>query len=73
MLVVINQAGGIDLSYASDVGEITALMGDRIYASINFWDIFQYGILVAVMAALASLLPAWQAARKEPAEALHHV
>ena len=31
------------------------------------------GILVVVIAALASLYPAWQASRKEPSKALHHV
>jgi len=30
-------------------------------------------LTVAVIAALASLYPAWQASRKEPAEALHYV
>jgi ABC-type lipoprotein release transport system permease subunit len=31
------------------------------------------GLAVVVIAALASLYPAWQASRKEPAAALHHV
>jgi ABC-type lipoprotein release transport system permease subunit len=30
-------------------------------------------LTVAIIAALASLYPAWQASRKEPAEALHYV
>jgi ABC-type lipoprotein release transport system permease subunit len=55
------------------MGDMTALMGDRLYASTNFMDILRFGIMVAVMAALASLIPAWQAARKEPAVTLHHV
>jgi ABC-type lipoprotein release transport system permease subunit len=73
VLVVMNQAGGIDYSFASEMGDITALMGDTLYASINLSAILQQGLIVAVMAALASLIPAWQASRKEPAEALHHV
>lgn len=64
---------GLDFSFASGVGEVTALMGDRIYPSIDAVDIISRGVTVAVIAALASLYPAWQAARKEPAEALHHV
>jgi ABC-type lipoprotein release transport system permease subunit len=30
-------------------------------------------LTVAVIAALASLYPAWRASRREPAEALHYV
>ena len=73
VLLAINQAGGIDLSVAAEMGEITALMGDHIYASTNLLDILRFGFMVAFMAALASLIPAWQASRKEPAEALHHI
>jgi ABC-type lipoprotein release transport system permease subunit len=73
VLLAINQGGGIDFSFASGMGEVTALMGDRLYVSISLVDILRYGIMVAVMAALASLIPAWQASRKEPAETLHHV
>lgn len=73
LLWLINQAGGIDLSFAAGMGEITALMGDRIYPSISAGDIIGQGVTVIIIAALASLYPAWQASRKEPAEALHHV
>jgi ABC-type lipoprotein release transport system permease subunit len=65
---------GIDFAFASEVGgEITALMGTRIYTYITFADILGYFISVVIIAALASLWPAWQASRSEPAEALHHV
>jgi ABC-type lipoprotein release transport system permease subunit len=64
---------GLDFSFASQAGEITALMGERIYPSISIMDIIGNGIAVMVIAALASLYPALQASRKEPAEALHHV
>ena len=73
VLLVISQAGGLDFSFASGMGEVTALMGDRLYPSISLGDILGYGITVVVMATLASLIPAWQAARKQPAETLHHV
>jgi ABC-type lipoprotein release transport system permease subunit len=55
------------------MGEITALMGSRIYTSFSVPDIVGRGFAVAVIAALASLYPAWQASRQEPAMALHHV
>jgi ABC-type lipoprotein release transport system permease subunit len=73
VLLAINSAGGLDFSFASEMGDITALMGDRIYASTNLSDILRFGFMVAFMAALASLIPAWQASRREPAETLHHV
>jgi len=73
LMAALNQAGGLDFSFASEMGDMTALMGDTLYASINLVAILRQGFIVAAMAALASLIPAWQASRKEPAEALHHV
>jgi ABC-type lipoprotein release transport system permease subunit len=65
---------GIDITFISGMGdEITALMGDRLYPAITSADTIARGLAVAIIAALASLYPAWQASRKEPAEALHHV
>lgn len=64
---------GIDYSFAQGTGDITALLGDRLYPSIPIINIVYYGIAVVVIAALASLIPAWQAARNEPAEALHYI
>jgi len=69
----ISQAGGIDYSFASDMGEITALMGDHLKPSYSLSNAVRQGVLVVFIAALASLYPAWQAARAEPAESLHHV
>ena len=64
---------GIDFSFSAGLGEITALMGDRLYPTVTIGDIISRGLIVIFIAALASLYPAWQAARKEPADALHHV
>jgi len=64
---------GLDLSFAQGMGEITALMGERLYPAITQQQLISRAIGVVIIAALASLYPAWQAARKEPAEALHHV
>jgi ABC-type lipoprotein release transport system permease subunit len=69
----ITQAGGIDYSFAADMGEVTALMGDHLKPSYSLSDAVRQGMIVVVIASLASLYPAWQASKAEPAEALHHV
>jgi ABC-type lipoprotein release transport system permease subunit len=71
-MLTFNQTGGYDMSSYTDMGEIYALMGDAFYATIDPVSIVQQGFIIVVMAVLASLIPAWQASRKEPAEALHH-
>lgn len=64
---------GIDLSAASGMGEIMALMGNRLYPAITPLDLLSRGVLVVVVTSLASLYPAWQASHREPAQSLHHV
>jgi ABC-type lipoprotein release transport system permease subunit len=64
---------GIDYSMAQGTGDITALIGNRLYPSIPITNIVFYGIAVVVIAAVASLIPAWQASRNEPAESLHYI
>jgi ABC-type lipoprotein release transport system permease subunit len=71
LLMIMGQVG-LDLGQ-SNMGEVTALMGSRIYPSVSAPDVVVRGVVVAIIAALASLFPAWQASRQEPAEALHHV
>ena len=59
-----------------DVGEyspLIGLMGDRLYLRIGIGVLAGRALTVGVIAALASLYPAWQASRREPAEALHYV
>jgi len=72
-MLAFNLSGGYDISSFTSAGEIYALMGDAFYATIDPMSIVQMGLLLVVMAVLASLIPAWQASRKEPAEALHHI
>jgi putative ABC transport system permease protein len=64
---------GISFESTSSMGEIGSLMGNSIYPSITPGGIVSRGAAVALITALASLYPAWQAARQEPAQALHHV
>lgn len=72
-MVAFNRSGGYDISSFTSAGEIYALMGDAFYATIDPISIFQMGLLLVIMAVLASLIPAWQASRKEPADSLHHI
>jgi ABC-type lipoprotein release transport system permease subunit len=64
---------GIDFGFASDMGEVTALMGTRLYPVVYPANVISSGLAVVLIAALASIYPAWQASRKEPAAALHHI
>jgi ABC-type lipoprotein release transport system permease subunit len=73
LLVAVMSQVGIDLSYASGMGEVMALMGSRLYPTLSVGSLISRGALVVVITALASLWPAWQASRTEPALALHHV
>jgi len=73
VVMLIRQAGGINFSSVGNMGEVTALMGDHLMPALTLADVISRGVIVAVIAALASLYPAWQASRKEPAAALHHV
>ncbi len=72
-ILAFNASGGYDLTAYSDMGEVYALMGNAIYASVDPLGILQQGVIVVAMTTLAALIPSWQAARKEPAEALHYL
>jgi ABC-type lipoprotein release transport system permease subunit len=58
---------------AGEYSELTALMGNRIFFRLGFDQLLARAFTVAIIAVLAALYPAWQASRKEPAEALHYV
>ena len=77
LLVLWIGRAGLDFSaFAGDLsqgGDVYALMGNVIYPSIPLINVVYYGVAVVVIAAIASLIPAWQASRSEPAEALHHI
>jgi ABC-type lipoprotein release transport system permease subunit len=73
LLVLVVGQVGLDYSMAQGTGDITALIGNRLYPSIPIINVVFYGLAVVIIAGLASLIPAWQAARNEPAESLHHI
>ncbi len=62
--------GGTDLS---DFGDMFGLMGDRLYVRIGIGTLLRRALTVGIISALASLYPAWQASKREPADALHYV
>jgi ABC-type lipoprotein release transport system permease subunit len=62
--------GGAEIGEFSD---LIGMLGDRLYFRIGLGVLVERALTVAVIAALASLYPAWQASRREPAEALHYV
>lgn len=64
---------GIDVSFTSGMGELSALMGDRIYPMTDIGQVVARGIAVTLIAMVASLYPAWLAGHREPADVLHHV
>jgi len=64
---------GMDYSQFAGITEYTALISGRIYSSLGVSKLFGRSIVVLVIAALAALIPALIAARREPSEALHHV
>lgn len=62
-----------DISAQGGGAEVFVLMGDRMYPAISWPTTIGYALLVTIISAVASFFPAWQASRKEPAEALHYV
>jgi len=64
---------GLDYSAFADLTEYTALISGRIYSQTVPLKVLRHSITVAVIAALASIYPAREASRREPAEALHYV
>lgn len=74
LLLALVGSVGIDLSkFSSGLGDLGALMGSKLYPVVTAADLFSRAVLVVIITAIASLYPAWQASRREPAQALHHV
>ena len=74
LLIALIGTTGIDLSkMTTGMGEVAVLMSGKLYPTITAASLISRAILVVIIAALASLYPAWQASRKAPSKALHHV
>jgi len=64
---------GIDYSKFASVTSYTALITGRVYTTFTPISLLTRGLPVLIVAFLASLYPAREASRREPAEALHYV
>ena len=64
---------GLDYSAYSNATSYMALINGRVYPSWGVDKLFGRALTVAIISALAAFVPAREAARREPAEALHYV
>jgi ABC-type lipoprotein release transport system permease subunit len=64
---------GMDYSQFAGVTDYMALISGKIYPTLGVSKLFWRALTILIIAALAALLPAMIASRREPSEALHHV
>ena len=67
------KATGLDFTAFSGMTSYTALITDKVYPSWGLEKLLGRGLVVAIIAALSALIPAREAARHDPAQALHFV
>jgi ABC-type lipoprotein release transport system permease subunit len=67
------RATGLDFTAFSGMTSYTALITDKVYPSWGVGRLMSRALTVAVIAALAAVIPAREAAQRDPAEALHYV
>lgn len=64
---------GFDFTMFADVTEYSALISERVYPTLGTDKLLTRSLTIAIISALASLYPALEASRREPADALHYV
>jgi putative ABC transport system permease protein len=64
---------GFDYSQFSSLTTYTALINERVYSTLGLEKIIMRTVWVLIITTLAALYPAYEAAKREPAEALHYV
>lgn len=64
---------GLDFTAFSSMTSYMALINEKVYPGWGLDKLVGRGLTVAIIAALAALIPAREAAGKEPAQALHKV
>jgi ABC-type lipoprotein release transport system permease subunit len=63
----------MDMSAYSTMTEYMALISGRVYPTLGLSKLFERGLTVLIISVAAAWIPAREAARREPAEALHYV
>jgi len=64
---------GMDYSQFAGMTDYMALISGKVYPTLGISKLPMRAIIIFVIAALAALIPAIIASRREPSEALHHV
>lgn len=64
---------GLDFGNLTQAASYMALVKDKVYPTWGVEKLFMRASTVAIISALAALIPAIEAGRREPAEALHFV
>ncbi|HSL43825.1 MAG TPA: FtsX-like permease family protein [Anaerolineales bacterium] len=64
---------GFDYSSFAGVADYMALISGRVYPSLGLGKIFERALTVLIITTLAAWIPAREASRREPAQALHYV
>ena len=64
---------GLDFGSLSGISSYMALINGKIYPTWGTEKLVMRASVVAIISALASVIPAIEAGQREPAEALHYV
>jgi ABC-type lipoprotein release transport system permease subunit len=64
---------GLDFTGMAGMTSYTALITGKIFPSWGVGRLLSRALTVAIIAALAAVLPAREAAKRDPAQALHYV
>jgi ABC-type lipoprotein release transport system permease subunit len=63
----------MDYSQFANVADYMALISGRVYPSLGLNNLLNRVLTVVIISTLAAWIPAREASRREPAEALHYV
>jgi ABC-type lipoprotein release transport system permease subunit len=64
---------GFDFTSFSNITEYAALINERVYPTLGMEKLLGRALPILIISVLASLYPAYEASRREPADALHYV
>ncbi len=64
---------GLDFGSMTSAASYMALIQSRVYPTLGVEKLLMRASMIAIISALAALIPAVEAGRREPAEALHFV